>query len=1073
VAEVIAGALIEAGFSAGASSLVGAGFWVSANAALVNTALLAAASYAQSADQKRKLRNQARDSFNASLQDRQVTIRSAVAPRGVLYGRDKVGGQLTDAFVTGSLGQYLHLVVSFYGHECDALEKLYLNNIELPAPDGSGFINSGVFSKTVTHGAVEGPILAGSVVLAHTPSLITSVTRTEGNNTVDYAVSSLAEGVGYTVAGSTVTFTAGPGSANNFYTVNYQWIEAQPKVRVKVHLGQAGQVADADLVAESGGRWTSADVGVGVAYVYFRLEYDVDIFGQIGVPEPTGLWRGKKLFDPRSSTTAWSDNWALAVRDWLRDSVHGLGCTAAEVPDSEINTAANIADEAVTLYNTGSVSVTNGSAAVTGSGTLWLSKAYQGLTFRVGGVDYTVASVASNTSLTLTGTYAGGTAGGLAYELRQKRYTVNGTLGTEDSPLSNLKKLLQAGAGTATWVQGRWLVRAGAYLAPTTTISEDYLGTGAVEIVPRASRRDQCNRVSGTYLDASALYAEKQYPAQVNLTYKAADGGQELTREINYWGVVDSYRAQRLAKIELERSRQAMTVTLQCNHRAYDYAPSDTVNVSLARYGWGPKVFEMRSRRFTPGVGIAYVCKETASTVYQWNLGDATLYNAAAATSLPNPFAAPAQLTSLACDSGATVNAQMANTLVVRGLVTWTQSSDIFVRAGGRIEVEFKLWNDTEWQKSQSVTGDSSSTYISPLQPRSVTLVRVRPVNAAGRIGPWNTLAHSVASGGTIGGGNLLVNSSFEVDSDSNGVADGWTLYTSGTTGAVTPIHSPDGVVYGTRAQRIDAAGLGTSANDRIGLLQEVTGLAQFAGRTMICSAYFTSDLNVGRSVVEVDVYSGATPIGGFVGTVVPTAAPGQRRASVTFDVGPTATRCVVYVWGDSAASLGPARLYIDAAQLEPGSVMTAYAPKADELLAGVVTSEILAPEAATGTPVVDDHDFAGYTPPGSGAIQTWRTFDVTPPRDCTLEFSATIAAATVLPDSGNQLWWAINTGGGDVVIAAVNTDSSARQTFSGIAAFAAAGGVTVTFKIQGRKPIGNPSMVLYRSYVRVTPIYR
>jgi hypothetical protein len=947
VAELIAAAL----WAAGGEIATGAAVWFLGNAAIVNTALLASASYAHSADQKRKLRNQARDAFNASLQDRQLTIRSAVAPRGVLYGRDKVAGQLTDAFVTGSLGQYLHLVVSFYGHECDALEKLYLNNIELPTPDGSGFITSGVFCKTATQGATEGPILAGSVVLAHTPSLITSVTRTEGNNTVDYGVTSLTPGVDYTVAGSTVTFTAGPGSANSFYTVNYEWQQVQPRVRVKVHLGQPGQVADADLVAESGGRWTSADVGVGVAYVYFRLEYDVDIFGQIGVPEPTGLWRGKKVFDPRSSTTAWSDNWALCARDWLRDSVHGLGCTAAEVPDSEINTAANIADEAVTLYNTGSVSVTNGSATVTGSGTLWLSKAYQGLTFRVGGVDYTVASVASDTSLTLTAVYAGGTAGGLAYELRQKRYTVNGTLGTEDSPLSNLKKLLQAGAGTATWVQGRWLVRAGAYLAPTTTISEDYLGTGAVEIVPRASRRDQCNRVSGTYLDASALYAEKQYPAQVNLTYKAADGGQELTREINYWGVVDSYRAQRLAKIELERSRQAMTVTLQCNHRAYDYAPSDTANVSLARYGWGPKVFEVRSRRFTPGVGIAYVCKETASTVYQWNLGDATLYNAAAATSLPNPFAVPAQLTSLACDSGATVNAQMANTLVVRGLVTWTQSSDIFVRAGGHIEVEFKLWNDTNWQKAQSVTGDSTSTYISPLQPRSVTLVRVRPINAAGRAGPWNTLPHSVASGGTLGGGNQLANSAFAVDSDGNGLPDGWAQFNAGTTGAITYVSQATGGPANGPWLEVRAAGLAGTTGDVLGV-QQVRNVGAYAGKPVVFSVGLLGLLGAAPVRLNVAFYTAVDAGGSFISQTqyLVGAVPGSWiRSALATTVPSNALSCVVYAWEEARpGGTGLATFGMAQAQLEFGAVPTAYAPKADELLAGVVTTAVLANGAAT-----------------------------------------------------------------------------------------------------------------------------
>src|SRR5262249_49175733 len=120
------------------------------NAALVNAALFVGASYANNADQRRRLRNQARDAFNASLTGRQLTVRSAVEARGVLYGRDKVGGQLADWFITGTKGEFLHLVVAFYGHECDACETVYLNDVALPAPDGSGFIQSGPFSRQVT-----------------------------------------------------------------------------------------------------------------------------------------------------------------------------------------------------------------------------------------------------------------------------------------------------------------------------------------------------------------------------------------------------------------------------------------------------------------------------------------------------------------------------------------------------------------------------------------------------------------------------------------------------------------------------------------------------------------------------------------------------------------------------------------------------------------------------------------------------------------------------------------------------------------------------------------------------------
>lgn len=76
-------------------------------------------------------------------------------------------------------------------------------------------------------------------------------------------------------------------------------------------------------------------------------------------------------------------------------------------------------------YTTGTVSVTNGSAIVTGSGTSWTAgsppNARVGDDFvRIGdGVTYKVASVDSDTQLTLAINYAGATGSGLSYAIVQ------------------------------------------------------------------------------------------------------------------------------------------------------------------------------------------------------------------------------------------------------------------------------------------------------------------------------------------------------------------------------------------------------------------------------------------------------------------------------------------------------------------------------------------------------------------------------------------------------------------------------------------------------------------------------
>ena len=70
-------------------------------------------------------------------------------------------------------------------------------------------------------------------------------------------------------------------------------------------------------------------------------------------------------------------------------------------------------------YSTGTASVTNGSATVTGSGTLWLANVSAGDSFTVAGdgVMYDVASVDSDTQITLSAPYAGTTASGAVYTI--------------------------------------------------------------------------------------------------------------------------------------------------------------------------------------------------------------------------------------------------------------------------------------------------------------------------------------------------------------------------------------------------------------------------------------------------------------------------------------------------------------------------------------------------------------------------------------------------------------------------------------------------------------------------------
>lgn len=448
-----------------------------------------------------------------------------------------------------------------------------------------------------------------------------------------------------------------------------------PLIRIRLYTGTQTSL-DADLVAASGGALTSADAGRGMAYLYVRWEADYDVFGQTGAPTIRPVVRGKKLYDPRTSLTAWSDNAALAVRDYLT-SYQGLRCTAGEVNDADVIAAANVCDELVPL----------------------------------------------------------------ADATTQRRYTVNGVLSCGNNQKDNLEALTDAMAGMAVWTQGQWSVQAGAWQVPAAIIGVDDI-ISVEELVAYTPRRDLFNTISGIYTEPADVYAEKQYPIVTNATYVAQDGGHVVERDLPMPLCNDGVRAQRMAKIELERARQAVTVSLMCKWTTYDLRPGSHVAVTIPRYGWAGKTFFVADRTLSAD-GIRYVLRETAPEVWDWNFGDATVVDPAPNTSLPNPYVVPA-IAGLAAESG-TSALQIAGdgTVISRIRLSWNPVLDVYVQASGRIEIQYRPEGATDWVSARA-DGNESATYVGPVEDGIVYELRARAANNIGQRGAWSEITHTV-----------------------------------------------------------------------------------------------------------------------------------------------------------------------------------------------------------------------------------------------------------------------------------------------------------------------------------------
>ena len=170
--------------------------------------------------------------------------------------------------------------------------------------------------------------------------------------------------------------------------------------------------ADSALVAAST-QWTDDHKLLDVAYMYVRLKYDAEQFAQ-GLPNISAVIRGKKVYNPISGATEWTQNPALCVYDYLRDTKYGLSESALDINSTALATAIALCDQDITL-----------------------------------------------------------TAGGT-----QPRYTLDGLIDTANSKKDNIEGMLTAMAGSLSYSGGEYFISGAAYVTPTVTIDESVMVGG-------------------------------------------------------------------------------------------------------------------------------------------------------------------------------------------------------------------------------------------------------------------------------------------------------------------------------------------------------------------------------------------------------------------------------------------------------------------------------------------------------------------------------------------------------------------------------------------------------------------
>lgn len=641
-----------------------------------------------------------------SIAGRVLQVRQPITARRTIYGKQRVSGPVL-YMATTSNNRFLHLIIGLAGHEIEAIDDVLFNDVVIHSADLDG---------------------SGEVI------------------------------------------------GSGFYSGH---------ARIKKHLGTTAQAADSDLVSEVA-EWTTSHRLREIAYLYVRLDYDQDTY-PTGIPAISAWVKGKKFLDTRDSVTRWSPNPALCLRDYLTDSRFGLGAAAGEIDDTFIDAAANVCDEMVgtedlavtvasvdtaadTLDLTGDLPLPlqtgdRGQATTTGTLPAGLSLATDYFVIvtqrRAAGqiqVATTYANAIAGTAIDLTDA---GSGTHTFTKNAEPRYTANGFFSSEQTPAQTIADLLSAMAGRAANSGGTWRIRAGAWAAPTLTFDEGDM-RGAIKVQTRHARRSRFNAVRGVYASPINSGIPTDYPPVTNATYQTADKDERLWRDLDLPFTSRPHTAQRLAKIELERFRQEISVALPVNLTGLQLEVGDTMNLDNTRLGWSGWDFEVvnwglvieEDASGAPLLGVDLGLRETASAVYDWASGEETTVDPAPNTTLPDPFTA-APPTELTLTSGtAALFLKGDGTVLSRIKASWTAPADQFVVSGGRIEVQFKKSADVDWQAAGLFPGDVIEAFVWEVEDGIAYDLRARAINHIGvrsdTSDPWTaTVTRHVVVGKT------------------------------------------------------------------------------------------------------------------------------------------------------------------------------------------------------------------------------------------------------------------------------------------------------------------------------------
>jgi hypothetical protein len=233
----------------------------------------------------------------------------------------------------------------------------------------------------------------------------------------------------------------------------------------------------------------------------------------------------------------------------------------------------------------------------------------------------------------------------------QKRYTVNGIIDPRMTHGEVQAMFEQAIAGDIAWSDNAWRAFCGAFRAPTLALGPDHFVGPLRHLVHRGERerRDTAHGRFSSLANAGTAvgYSPVSLAAAVVGSERVVQMDMQLVNDgTNSVGVYDGgARAQRIAKLALERDAAGKRLTATTNLYGYRATPGETIEVSHAAFGMVSQDMRVIDVELQPvqdgdksGAVVALLLGAGPSSLYSWSAEETAI---AAAPVLPQQVVTP------------------------------------------------------------------------------------------------------------------------------------------------------------------------------------------------------------------------------------------------------------------------------------------------------------------------------------------------------------------------------------------------------------------------------------------------